>query len=204
MSMLEHLLHGTSAADNEVNQDVNDPVWESEVPAITGIVDDSRSMHELGSAEPVRTISNGLDFMHGLVEDIQEWIERETEHGAGHNYPRSRRQPDPIAVWEHRASSWRGVTFNTDNFEGSFRIAEKRPDRVRVIIVNWGPGILYLSADSAGLTSQPRVNCVQVPISTATLWAPRIFEHRDEIWAIGAVSGTAQVVDVQDEYGMEF
>jgi hypothetical protein len=174
-------------------QDVQDPVWASELP-------DPAFDHPKRGHPGVRTIHDSkLDLLQEVVDEVGEWVERE-----GHKLPH---KPDHPAIIDTRpwpAFSWHGSTFSIDEEK---RIVTKRPDRFRVVITNWGPGILYLSAETANRNAASPA-FVQVPppgggaAGTGVSQNSRQFFTQGEIWASPAIAGTAQVVDVQDEYGI--
>lgn len=197
MSFLDEAFAGTEVMPDEVG--VNDPIWATSGPEITSDVRDPSNMHELGEHSPIRTLSDGLDFLQGVKDDIDHFVEHEIEQAKGHRHPTIMQDECPIPIRQTLAASWRAVTFNIDGSQGPIRIVERRPDRYRVVITNWSNAILYLSADSAALSGPPRINQIQVPPNSS-----REFKHRDEIWAAPAVSGTGQIVDVQDEYGVYY
>jgi hypothetical protein len=186
----------------DLQQDVNDPVWPSE-PADTAVGTMSTGHHHGG----LRTVTGAIDLMHNVVEEVDEWIGRDTQEGPGHIPPRKRDKPMLLEVFNRSTKSWRAVTWNVGNTaSGGMKIVESRPDRLRVVVTNWGPGILYLSHDSGSGLTEPQTNTVQVPPpgpdATKTgqqNW--REFRTQGEIWAFPAAPGTPQLCDVQDEYG---
>lgn len=163
------------------NQDVNDPVWPSGPlqPPVEG--------HPM----EVRTNGGGLDLLQHVVEDVENYVEHMAD-GAGHKR-KSEQKMRVVAVVSLPSTDWRAITYNVDR---EFKLVENRDDRTRVIITNYGPGVLYLSHDSVAIgVAQP--NQLQVPVNGF-----RELRTTREIWATPAVAGTPQVVDVQDEYGL--
>jgi hypothetical protein len=189
---------GTKLAEAD---DPEDPIQPSEDfnPAVA---DPENS--DPGPGEHGMINMHGLrDFLTHVVEELEDWVERETEHGVGHQFPRKHDKPTVIDVRPRPSASWRGVTYNVDR---ELQIVVARDDRLRVIITNYGPGDLYVSHDTQSLGTNPAPNVIRIPAPGAAgantgqrCW--REFYTKKDIWAFPAVVGTAQAVDVQDEYG---
>lgn len=176
-------------------QDPNDPVWVSHVPDPTG-ADDPRSpnnMHELGEHPGIRTLHNLLDLLHDVVDDGGEGAWQDRENGLGHRLSRKPRRT-VFDVYSLPSMSWRATTITVPvgvaNQSGA-EYVKARADRHRVVITNWGPGVVYASHDTA-VTGAP--NTVQIPVNGS-----REFRHSASVWLVAAV-GTAPVVDIQEEY----
>lgn len=173
-------------------QDITDPVWPS-MP-VEALAEETR--HE---KESVRLLSGALDLLHHVKEEI-DYVDG-PEHvvrGIG------RQRPKVLPVIRVPADSWRANTYDVGHgvIDGPMRILQQRGDRTRAVIVNWGPGVLYLSHDSNTLQGTlPGVGTIQVPVSTATFYAPKELYTGGEVWAYPTAVGTTQIVDVQDEYG---
>lgn len=171
------------------HQDVNDPVWPSE-PLDYG---SSQQAGRHGHAhEGVRTVSGLIDLMTDVRDELHEWIERESD-GPGHRPHRKHDKPITVATYVRAAKSCRCNSFNIDQGK---RILERRADRTRAVITNWSSGIVYLTHQSDAAAALPESNMVQVAPN-----ASRTFYMTGELWAYPAVNGTAQLIDVQDEYG---
>ena len=178
-------------------QDVDEPIWTDTLPdRPTDIPHDDRKQ-----ATPGLMTSSGLeDFLQLVKEDLRDWLDDEVGTKLKQRGPR----PTIIATHTYAAKSWRANTYNVDR---ALRLVTKRSDRSRVVVTNWGPGVLYLAAATDSNATQPSPNMIQVAppgigvpgITTAS--NSREFRTQDEIWAFPATIGTSQVVDVQDEYG---
>lgn len=175
---------------------VDDPVWTTDIQGPTPTDDEGGDLG--GSAhEGLRTIGGLIDLLHGVEQDIYGWVERETDKGRdGQNefLRQFLREPDkPVRTEEQAPKNWRATTYTNLNPTGT-KILEEA-DRTRAVIVNWGPGIVYLTHDGNGQALQ---NSIQVPISTATFFAPRELRTQGVVYAIPA-TGTTPVIDVQEE-----
>lgn len=185
---------------DSLRQDVNDPIWPSE--PVNPDVGPAREQ------DGIRTLHGALDLLQHVEEDLLSWIENSTEVGPGHRPPRKRDKPHIIDTVARAAKSWRGVTWNVGtSLSGGIKIVEERDDRIRVVITNWGPGILYLSHESGSGTAEPQINTIQIPppgtgAAGSILSNFRELRSKGEIWAFPATPGTPQTVDVQDEYGL--
>jgi hypothetical protein len=195
-------------------QDPNDPVWESVLPDFHEDVNDPRNMHELGSMEPVRTLSGQLDFGSDVrdmgTQSSAEYIAREfTTHGEGHKLPPGRRNRLPIDVKSLAPSDFRITSFTvggavptTSSVQGGIRVCTARRDRRRVLITNWSSAVIWVAAqsisarDTAGATI---LNAGQVAASGGT----REIFSTAEVWVAANALATAQAFDVQEEFWLD-
>lgn len=174
-------------------QHVEDPIWPSQL-AEPPAVEVQTHGHP-----GIDTIHGFADMLQRVEEKVNDWIGRED---SPERWPRRHDKPMIIATFMPASKSWRGVTFNVDREQ---KIVTARPDRTRVRITNWGPGILYLAHDTQS-GGNPQPNSIQVPAPSAgsfnTQLNYRDFYTAGDVWAFPNTVGTAQVVDVQDEYGV--
>lgn len=180
-----------------IEQDINDPDWMTDVP---GVIPPDVERHDTGHKhEGIRTLSGLLDMVHGIEEDILGWIEREQDHGRDHGNAFTKeflkQAVAPVRVLPKRPNRWRANTYTGLAVTGT-HILSGNVDRQRAVIVNWGPGLVYLSHDSGAVASGQ--NVIQVPISTATFWAPREIQHDADVWAFPS-AGQVPTIDVQEE-----
>ena len=175
-----------------VDQDVTDPVWPSAPvePDVQQV--DIQNPDPEGRTE-IRLLDGVLDFVDDIVEEVFDVTPEPKPSGNGRG---------PVLDVQNRAAtSWRGTTFSVDS-PGGIKVVTERDDRTRVVVTNWSTGIVYLGPATGGGPGMP--NCVQLAAyapATPTSMNSREFRTADEIWAYPAVAGTAQLIDVQDEYG---
>lgn len=209
-TLVESTLHagpvdGLDLAD--IAQDVNDPIWASETVAPPGITHSHGDTRH--SMDGVRTSHGKLDLLQDVKEESPSaWIARETEHGPGHIQPRALDKPFVVDVYVRAAKRGRANTFDvgkeSPNVGNGVKILTERPDRMRAIVTNYGPGVLYLAfrTDATGVNPEP--NMMQIPdpaVAKTGQSCSREIRVQAEVWAFPAVVGTSQIVDVQDEYG---
>lgn len=166
-------------------QDINDPVWPSMpvTPDETVIPVDLEHGHEL------RTIRGPLDLLQHVEEEIADVFEHHSEHDEEQRF--LKQAAKVLAVANVLANSWRGVTFS---IAACTRIVPKRDDRMRVLVTNTSAAVVTLSHES--------VNPGSPGVITLAAGATREFKTAGEIWVSPNVLGTAQTVDIQDEYGV--
>lgn len=179
-------------------QDPDDPTWASGEPIDMKGVHDDETMHARNEHGGMRTLHGLIDTLHNLVEDT-DWVDRETDHGQGHRWPRKRDELNPIKVFPLASAKWKGVTYNIDAGPNAQKVAVQNPKRRRITFTNLGPGPVYLSSDTGNPAGQ-EINRITLQVCTATLWAPRVFECKDEIYAFPAVAGVGATVEAQDEW----
>ena len=171
-------------------QDPNDPVWADSDFEPAGY---PRVGHE---GHAVRTISGALDTLGHVVDELTEWVERESPEGPAHRRPRDKAKPMAIPTVRVPSESWRANTYDVGTgiagIQG-IRIVVRREDRTRVVVTNSSAAVVKLAADSTSGGSQ---NVITLAAGTS-----REFYTKDEIWAYPNTPGTAQLIDVQDEYG---
>lgn len=171
---------------------VDDPTWQADFN-VAGA--GPMTFGETGHAqESVRTNHGALDLLHAVQEEAHEWIEREARHEKeDRHWPPNAPKPKVIQTWPHPADSWRGNTYAVGT---ETRIVQQRNDRVRCVVTNWGPAIVYIAHDSGTGLSEPQFNAVQIPVNGS-----REFRTKGELWAYPTPTNTP-IVDVQDEYGL--
>lgn len=171
-------------APSDLPQDPNDPVWPSE--------QDQGMVRDVGHETTVRGNHGGLDLLQKVAEEVDDWVERETTHGPAHHRTRGPDRGPALPTFAQCSKSWRGVTFAVDKME---KIVVARDDRSRVVITNNDvTNPVYLAHETTG--SGTPLNAV--PLRAL---ASRELRTRGEVWCFPFVAGTAQSVDVQDEYG---
>jgi|1185.fasta_scaffold00006_33 hypothetical protein len=139
----------------------------------------------------VETIRNMKDFLNVL-----EYAEREGHPGVAElpeflqkALPQTRHAVS-VDAFNQPADSWTSSVFTLG--ANPAQIIRERADRLRVIVYNWGPGIVYLSNDSSGNVQ----GSIQVAVN-----GNREIRSRGAVWAVPTL-GSSPVVDVQDEWGI--
>lgn len=176
---------------DDVRQDVNDPIWPSE-PIEAGV-------QHVGHGHELRTLAGPLDLLQHVVEEVREW-----EHGQGHMPHRKPDKPLILPMFSRASKSLRLVTFDIGTGKGpnGTLVVEPRDDRLRVIVTNWGPGNAYVSHDSTNGNNTAIIPPPGPDASKTGQSNSRTFYSCAAIWAFPAVAGTAQLIDIQDEYGL--
>lgn len=191
---------------SDISADVNDPIWASETitpPAIGHSHGDTRH-----SMDGVRTIHGPLDLLQEVVEETDQWISRETQEGPGHKPARTPDKAIIIPVINRAAKSGRANTYDVGKESGNVgngvKILTARPDRIRAVVTNYGPGVLYLAfrTDATGVNPEPNMMQIPDPATAKTGQScSREIRTGAELWAFPNTVGTSQLCDVQDEYG---
>lgn len=187
---------------------LDDPQWYRNLD-INTVAADSHDMMDSNPA--IRTLGGALDFLHGVEHELADWWKHEVEEG--------RTPPDQLPEWlrknlPYRPNKFQGTVdveasedvdlstyvVGTQNSSDYTMIARPRQDRFRVIVTNWGPGILYVAHQTTALTISPTSatgngNWVQIAVN-----ASREFRTRAVLYAF-PTSGQTPTVDVQDEFG---
>jgi hypothetical protein len=178
---------------------IDDPEWIPDAQEPT-VADDSIAMGQDGGHqhEGLRTIHGVIDLLHGIASEWDEWVDREQMKGRDAMNPwlaaHLKLKEEVVRTSEKRPEVWRCVTYTGLGATGT-KIADGGNDRSRLVVTNWGPGIVYLSHDSNAQVGQ---NVIQVPVSSATFYAPREMFHDGDVYAIPA-SGQTPVIDVLEE-----
>lgn len=171
--------------------DIDDPTWD---PAFN-VGEGAMSFGETGhSQESVRTTHGALDLLHAVREEVTEFVDREM--GEAHRreeWPPNQPRPKVVQTFPHCADNWRGVTYT---LAVETHIVVARDDRTRVVVTNWGPGVVYVARDTGTGLNEPQFNAVQIAVG-----GTREFRTRGDLWAFPA-AGQLPVVDVQDEFGL--
>jgi hypothetical protein len=192
------------APDETDGQDINDPQWYPNADPFA--VPDP--MEGGSSLESPRRNDGHLDLLHTIAEDVEQWWEQGKDEPRTWP-PHASQKPIVIPVQTQAANSWRGDSAQLG--AQGLRLAESRDDRVRAVVTNWGPGIVYVAhqslSDYAGVASaQIPTNAIQIPppgggaAGTGVAQNFREFRSKGEIWVYPA-TGQTPVVDIQDEYG---
>jgi hypothetical protein len=140
-----------------------------------------------------------LDFLQNVVSDLTE-LAKYAERGELHRFPDRKPVLRPITTRTLASDDWDSRTYTLPTNQQV--LVTRSPKRRCVEIVNWGPGVLFLASDTRGGNgSTPGLGEIQVPISSATFYAPRRLTTRAAIYARCSVAST--VVDVMQEFDME-
>lgn len=183
-------------------RDLDDPDWTNHVAFVPpGTAVD-------GVHPGVRLINEAIDFLHGLEDDIEDWWKHQVEHGKRppETLPAFLKsvmpyKPNAILMYSEAAESHDLNTFTIDVTakaslgQGYTEIVRPRRDRFRVVVTNWGPGILWVSSDTNFSAGNP--NAAQIPVNGF-----REFRSKGPLYAT-PTAATIPVCDVQDEYGYE-
>ena len=196
MNFLEGLVKGFTEKRQEValpelpvasKSDIEDYVDDEHLPVTV----------KKSESEPIRTISNTLDFLGYVVEETVEWIEREA--GEGQRPAERAKKAIVLQVAQLPAKQWKTTRYVVT--AGTvLPVAHERDDRRMLRIVNWGPDIVYLAHDVFPTAEIPGPNSLTVPVSTPLDYWPVELPTSDEVWAGVAVGDTA-TLEVADFYG---
>lgn len=168
---------------------IDDPI-QSDVPFEPNVGPDSG--HEF---DGLRTLSGLLDLMHDVVEEFDEWVERETPHGPGHKRMPPRSKPVVIPVRTLAAAHYRVVTFVLQAPETL--VATAREDRTRLVITNYGPGTVFYSDTTASNAAGPQMGQGQIPVGSS-----REMFHQDRVYVF-PTAANVPTIDVHEEYGLK-
>lgn len=179
-----------------LHSDVTDPVNPSEPLEYDGGSPKSHHQHE-----GVRTLSGLLDLMHHVRDEIDEWIERESD-GPGHTWPRHRDKAMVLQTYSRGSKSWRADTYdlNSAGNGNGVKLASQRDGRSYVVVTNWGPNIAYISHNTSAKTNSVRIPPPGPDASQTGVRNWRVFPTEGEIWGFPGSAGTSQTVDVMEFY----
>jgi hypothetical protein len=180
-----------------LTSDVDDPVWPSEGldygPDRTQPVGGGQAVED----DPViRTVSGLLDLLHHVRDEVDEWIERESD-GEGHKWPRRHDKAMILQTYSRGSRFFRPNTFNIGVAAGGTQIAFQKSPRHSVVVQNISAAIVYISHLSipwppgAGVAGGAIPNTCQIGVGLT-----REFATEAAIWAYPAVAGTPQLIDV--------
>jgi hypothetical protein len=177
-------------------QDVHEPLDESEAELadITAVEDVNDQFDSPGE---IRTAFGHLDFLNNIVEETSAVLDH-------HKAPAPKvKQPklDAIKTRSQGSDTFKARTARIDL--SSVDLVSQSDKRRSLVIVNYGPGVLYISAQNpqAG-TGQP--NQFPIPVSNPTVagqYYPHTLTTKDRIYAVASV--TATVVSTFEEFDME-
>lgn len=158
---------------------------------------------EATAADPVRTISDVLDFLQYVVEETTEWIDREA--GEGHAPRFNAGKPKTLPVREVTADHWKSSRRTLRSTENAQPVAHGRDDRRYLRFVNWGPEVVYLTPESNPGKDMPRPDALTLLPSNVdgSKYFPLVLESRYEVWAATTDAGGVGVatLEITDVYG---
>jgi hypothetical protein len=184
---------------------LDDPQWYRDLDINTVAADS----HDMSDSHPaIRTLGGALDFLHGLEHDLTKWWQHEVEEG--------RTPPDQLPDWIRRNLPFQptkitvsaipeaseDVDFSTFTLgavanQAFQMVVRPRQDRIRAVITNWGPGVIYVSH----LTVPPSsVTAGDSNMAQIAVGSSREIRSRGTVYAY-PTPGSAPVIDVQDEFG---
>jgi hypothetical protein len=146
-------------------------------------------------SEPVRLLSGALDFLGDVAQEGIEFIVG-NEQGEGHARPVGKPQPITIQTAAVGTEDWRVTVFTVS---GEQQIVRKNPDRRKILFVNYGPGVVYISHSTRVNVADPSRFTLPVSKNDGTgPYSPVELETTGEVWSIG----TGGVVEVMEVFGV--
>lgn len=148
-----------------------------------------------GEAEPVRTISNALDFLGEIGEElIEAAIGRESDPS---HTPRQKEKPYAICTDAVPPHTWKATRYWLSNTIA--QLARKTEERRSMTLVNYGPDPVFISDESGtGFGSQP--NTFTLPVSArdgSGPWSPVTLNTQDEVWGRSLNGSTVTPSEVE-------
>lgn len=192
----------------QLEQDPGEPVWESVMLDYASDPNDDRNMHDLNSFEPVRSASGALDYGHAVRDenaDPNGWMQH-VEHGQPPRFVGQSLNSPAINVKVAACNDFRVTTFSVDNAvvtgDGGRKMVMARKDRKRVVITNLDAAAnLFYSHQPINPPTAPLTYVVNGGMIKAG--TSRELQCWGDIYLAPAVGGTAQLVEVYEEFFLD-
>ncbi len=185
-----------------IPQDINDPIDESdqEVDAFLPMEDPYDEMAQ----QPLllRTANGALDFIENVEDKVEEFLHLDKP------LPDPKPTTEAINTRELGSDSLRTRTESIGVGPQSTKLVVKSDFRRRLVLVNLGPNVVYVSNQPfnwAPGTLDPGPQTIGLPISKLDgtgPYTPLALCTKDEIWASVAFGGALSSVQVIEEFDL--
>ncbi len=141
--------------------------------------------------EAIRNAGGAIEFLHTLVDTVENFLELDTP------VPAKRSKLDPMRTRE----------LGSDKVRMGRRLIDSTPDwivreskeRRKVTLVNYGPNVVSIGGLNI-VSGAP--NTFELPVSSATFWAPVTLSTTDDVYGVCAAAASA-TVHIIEEFDME-